>query len=299
MPAYQMGLHLHAHYTREVQAHSRAAHGTAARAARPAHGLRRSPCTLARDRCAVASGKAPRFRQTVAVLLWASSSRGPVGGEKLAGDTGRTRDGRCIVHRTGSSGVRIVKFLAPFACLAALAVASGAAVANAATTNSDTAHLVTTTTAEMRVVGFDKNVAAAHGYDIRTAASGEQYSVKRGGISAAAPAMPSNVVGGNCGFSYVYEYGIGNRAIELYTGYSVIHDVIRWHWQVRLDDRGGSSYRNYSGWINNGIWQVDQVIGGLTRGGARASVIRSASWALLDTGAICVSGGPWDDTIIY
>src|SRR5206468_294222 len=116
--------------------------------------------------------------------------------------------------------------------------------------------------------------------------------------SASTGVTPFNVVSGNCGFSYVYEYGIGNRAIELYTGYSVISDVIRWHWQVRLDDRGGSSYRNYSGGANLGIWQVDQVIGGLTRGGARALVIPGQSWTLLDTGAICTSGGPFDDTTI-
>ena len=202
------------------------------------------------------------------------------------------------MHRTGSFVIRIVKVLASVACVAAVAIASGAAAANAAT-NADTPHLVRTTTAQMRVVGFDKKVAAAHGYDIRRAANGEHYSVKRRARSAAPSATASNVVGGNCGFSYVYEYGIGNRAIELYTGYSVIRPVLRWRWQVRLDDRGGSSYRNYAGWGNRGIWQDDRVIGGLTRGGARAIVIRANSWTLLNTGAICSSGGPWDDTTIY
>ena len=202
------------------------------------------------------------------------------------------------MHRTGSFVGRSVKVLASVACLAAVAIASGAAAANAATTSPDTPHLLRTTTAGMHVVGFDKKVAAAHGYEIRRAANGEQYSVKRRARGAAPSATASNVLGGKCGFSYVYEYGIGNRAVELYTGYSVIRDVIRWRWQVRLDDRGGSSYQNYEGWINNGIWQDDRVVGRLTRGGARAIVIPQNSWTLLDTGAICTSRGPSARTTI-
>lgn len=59
---------------------------------------------------------------------------------------------------------------------------------------------------DMHVVGFDATVAKAHGYQVRTSADGRQYSVR---IGMAAAVSPDNQVGGNCGFSYVYEYGIG------------------------------------------------------------------------------------------
>lgn len=81
-----------------------------------------------------------------------------------------------------------------------------------------------------------------------------------------------------------------NRAIELYTGYSVTGSVYQWYWTVRLDDRGGSSYRRYQGGANAGIWQTDRVVGGLTRGGARATVISGSSVAFLNDGRVCYSG---------
>ncbi len=174
---------------------------------------------------------------------------------------------------------------------AALSVPSQASAASA----TPTPQLLRSIATPMRVGGFDPAVARAHGYQVRTAPNGTQYPVKPG---SAASVTPDNVISGNCGFSYVYEYGIGNRAIELYTGYSVIGSVYQWYWQVRLDDRGGSSYRNFAGGANAGIWQVDQVIGGLTRGGARALVISYNSVAFLNNGMICFSGGPSDTTTI-
>lgn len=97
--------------------------------------------------------------------------------------------------------------------------------------------------------------------------------------------------GSNCGSSYVYEYGIGNRAIELYTGLSVIRAEVGGHWQVRLHDLGGTGFRNYNVQPSaNGIWQIDQVVGGLTRGPAQAVVVGAASFAILDNGVVCFWG---------
>src|SRR5689334_5318598 len=106
------------------------------------------------------------------------------------------------------------------------AAAGGATAAAAATTPRST---ITTVTA-MHVIGFDKTVAQANGYEIKTAGDGKEYAVAAGDVS------PANVVSGNCGFSYVYEYGIGNRAIELYTGFSVVRGAVDYSWRVQLDD---------------------------------------------------------------
>jgi len=116
--------------------------------------------------------------------------------------------------------------------------------------------------------------------------------------SSVATVSPSNVVEGNCGFSYVYEYGVGNRSVELYTGYSVVSDVIAWSWQVRLDDRGGSSYKNWLGHTNLGTWQTVTIVSGLSIGPARATVIPANSYAILDTGVACMSLGPFATTTI-
>jgi hypothetical protein len=151
----------------------------------------------------------------------------------------------------------------------------------------------------MHVVGFNAKIAAAHGYVIRRAADGQEYAVKKGIRPADNP-----VVSGNCGVSYVYEYGIGNSAVELYTGYSVEYDgvtaVIESGWRVQLDDRGGTSYKSWNpaGTPANGIWQVDLVVGRLTKGGARATVNPGNSFVILANGAYCSSGGPWSSTTI-
>jgi hypothetical protein len=194
--------------------------------------------------------------------------------------------------------MRLAKIFVPAICTAAAVVLTSvaASAATSAPRTPVTSSTAVTATA-MHVTGFDASVAAAHGYVIRTAADGKQYSAKQG--AAAPAATPENVVGGNCGYSYVYEYGIGNRAIELYTGFSVIAPEVGGHWQVRLHDRGGTSFRNYNVQPSgNGIWQIDQVIGGLTRGPAQAIVSSAASFTILDNGAVCYSGGPSDTTTI-
>ncbi len=153
-------------------------------------------------------------------------------------------------------------------------------------------------TATMKIHGFDTDVAKAHGYEIRTAPDGRQYSVK---IGSSDTLTPDNTVEGDCGISYIYEYGIGNRAVELYTGFQINWPGYYFYWRVRLDDRGGSSYKTWSGAIpdfGGTVWQVDVVVGGLTRGGARASVLSPQSIAVLDNGGVCYSGGPYDDTTI-
>jgi hypothetical protein len=180
-----------------------------------------------------------------------------------------------------------------FAAAVTMALTSGVSPSSAAPRPAEPAAAVR---GDMHVVGFDAAVARAHGYQIKTAANGRQYPARAGAASSAV--SPDNQVGGNCGISYVYEYGIGNRAIELYTGYSVTGSVYQWYWTVRLDDRGGSSYQRFQGGANAGTWQTDRVVGGLTRGGARATVINGSSVAFLNDGRICSSGGPYDSTTI-
>jgi hypothetical protein len=70
----------------------------------------------------------------------------------------------------------------------------------------------------MQVVGFDRKVAAAHGYEIRADGSGKEYSVKAG---APADAQPLNTLPGVCGTSMVQVTPIGNRQALIQTGFDV------------------------------------------------------------------------------
>ena len=69
---------------------------------------------------------------------------------------------------------------------------------------------------------------------------------------------------------------------------------------MRLDDRGGSSYKNWHGFsVGEPYWDIDVVVGGLSKGGARATVLSAPSLSHLSNGYVCYSGGPTDTTTIY
>jgi hypothetical protein len=191
--------------------------------------------------------------------------------------------------------MRFAKLLAPAVCAAATVTMMMSAVtsASAATRALPTPTHPSVTRTVMRIIGFDARVAAEHGYEVRSAPGGKQYLTKNGSST------PDGVVSGPCGVSYVYEYGIGNRAVELYSGFSVIAPEVGGHWQIRLSDRGGTSFKNYNVAASaNGIGQFTQVVGGLSKGPAQATVVGPASFAILDNGEVCYSGGPSATTTI-
>jgi hypothetical protein len=146
-------------------------------------------------------------------------------------------------------------------------------------------------TSPMYIRAFDARVARAHGLEIRSGANGRQYSVKAG---APVRAVPLNQISGNCGYSYVYGYtSSGSRAIELYTGFHVNDWATGYSWQVRLNDRGGTSFQNWGGGLNfRNNWTGDRVVGGLTPGPGQATVVSANSYAEIWTGSICWSGSP-------
>ena len=57
------------------------------------------------------------------------------------------------------------------------------------------------TTAPMRIVGFNRSVASAHGYQI-VSRNGTEVAIKRNAPGAAVQA--DGIVYGNCGYSYLY-----------------------------------------------------------------------------------------------
>jgi hypothetical protein len=187
----------------------------------------------------------------------------------------------------------------------ALAGVAQALPASASTVQARTAAVphVVKVTVPMKVTGFDAAVARAHGYVIRTDAQGREYSVQAGAAataSASADAVsPDNVIDGNCGSSYLYEYAVGNHAVDIQTGFNVTTPAVAYWWKYWMRDPGGTSSHTHSGGLAaRTSWADDERWGALTPGPASAWV-DTGSDALLDNGGVCTSGGPSSSATIY
>ncbi len=154
----------------------------------------------------------------------------------------------------------------------------------------------TRVTVPMTITGFNAAVAKAHGYTIRTDAQGRQYSVKSGAGDAIGP---NNVIDGNCGSSYIYEYAVGNHAVDIQTGFNITTPAVAYYWKYWMRDGGGTSSHSHGGGLAlRTSWSDDERWGALTPGYA-TSWVDTGSDALLDNGGVCTSGGPSASTDIY
>jgi hypothetical protein len=154
----------------------------------------------------------------------------------------------------------------------------------------------TRVTVPMTIAGFNAAVAKAHGYVIRTDAQGRQYSVRAGASDAVSP---DNVIDGNCGSSYIYEYAVGNHAVDIQTGFNITTPAVAYWWKYWMRDRGGTSSHTHGGGLAlRTSWSDDERWGALTPGFA-TSWVDTGSDAILDNGGVCTSGGPSASTTIY
>lgn len=177
----------------------------------------------------------------------------------------------------------------------------------------------------MRIVGFDAEVARAHGYEVVTLPDGALASVpadkaeaartgeyvptagvlspkgSEGGISANAYGEAS----GNCGTSWVQLIARGGGSAGLTTGMSLVIDSGGpWdvHWNVDISDNGGNSTQRYSesdGYFGTlGLsWAGKARSLKLTKGWANATVT-SGSFTVTEAGWVCFSYSPTVSTTI-
>jgi hypothetical protein len=162
----------------------------------------------------------------------------------------------------------------------------------------------------MTVASFDRAIAEANGYAIVTLPSGTVASVPKALATKAAAGDPSvlattlgeSTVGGNCGYSYIEFYARGGATADLRTGFGVIRGAISYWWRVDIIDTAGVSQQRWSGSLaNRTTWVSDN--GNfrrlyLTRGYAWAGV-NTGSYAILNNGAVCYSGGPATSITVY
>jgi hypothetical protein len=112
---------------------------------------------------------------------------------------------------------------------------------------------------------------------------------------------PDNRVGGNCGSSYIYvnERSDGHP-VHMDTGFDVVRPAVEyaWHAHIAGDSHTGYDYdyhasgglANRTGWHGQHGSHKDYP-----RGTYAAGVYTDgSSWALLNNGSVCYSGGPHD-----
>ena len=156
----------------------------------------------------------------------------------------------------------------------------------------------------MHIVGFNAAVAKAHGYEILKNSRGQEYSVKIGSRSSLSPdSVP--VVTGNCGASYMYYSAIGARSkspkygAHYASGYTVLYPTLEGEWYMYfVDNAGVGNIDNYSATNGTISWETT---GDTWHGptGYSYGEVSTSSWALMDDGGYCVSGGPWESTTLY
>ncbi|GGM40339.1 hypothetical protein GCM10012275_09100 [Longimycelium tulufanense] len=159
----------------------------------------------------------------------------------------------------------------------------------------------------MVVVGFDRDVARANGYEVVTLPDGREASVPRDQADAVRtgriPPLGRDEAYGTCGMSWIEFNGKGYNAEAWHrTGFVISNNfspAISFKWLVEISDNGGTSYRSFRHLLGlERRWSSREETLHLTRGPAQAHVLKDRSYALLGSGVICSSAGPWTDTWI-
>jgi len=156
-------------------------------------------------------------------------------------------------------------------------------------------------TAPMRIVGFDRQVARAHGVSIIVDQQGGESAViasPDGGFTTL------GTIGGDCGTSWVTLADIGDRRYSVWTGFTVNDPAVLYHWRVWIQNPSSGWYRTHE-WGSSLALQTEWYSSAqdtipYNRGGwYTATVEPPASWALLWYGSVCYSGGPTSGDWIY
>ena len=172
--------------------------------------------------------------------------------------------------------------------------------------------------AGMTIEGFDASVAKRHGYRVLTLDNGETLSITPARLAAlgANPAVskleaaaaavyrvgagiqPDNYIYGNCGDSYIFIAASGGDWSEL-TGYDVVAPVDDFEWITKVYDYNWSTFttREWSDHPTNPSWEGSDgppPTMKITTEYYHAAVSTGIAW--LDTGVICYTGFPTDET---
>ncbi|MFJ9447902.1 hypothetical protein ACIRRH_39655 [Kitasatospora sp. NPDC101235] len=126
--------------------------------------------------------------------------------------------------------------------------------------------------------GYDKAVADANGYTVKTSPQGFEYSVKKNATEAEDAAAQqlaaarwgikpaakpghdvaddySDYYNPQCGTAWLSGNAVGNLSVDLSTGFTLNPDqrAIFYYWEVTLSDSGGSSRQT---WGRSACWRA-------------------------------------------
>lgn len=135
--------------------------------------------------------------------------------------------------------------------------------------------------------GFDRSIAAAHGYQIRTDALGVEYSVKIGSPVGGVQPLSTGTSYGDCGYSFVT---LSPETDRMASGF-VVEGAVAWRkWGVTVQN-GGIVYNfNMDGGATGGAWSDYRTIAWAS--GSTSAAVNAGSYAALWDGRICYSGLP-------
>lgn len=188
--------------------------------------------------------------------------------------------------------------IATIAAAASLLLAGVGSTAAQAVTPSDEP-LNVTIESPMKVVSYDRQVAAAHGFEIRADAAGIEYSVPVGTAPTAsargarkasvAAAFPAGTTPGNCGTSFVHLTGTRAKP-RMSTGFEVYTAVVFRKWGVKVSAPGVSYDYNMDGGPSGAAWsdfRTPKFVAGVT-----TARVNDGSFAQLIDGGNCASLNP-------
>jgi len=178
------------------------------------------------------------------------------------------------------------------ALLAAVVSLVGLSAATAGTASAAAAPYTVRITVQMHVVGFDAAVARAHGYTVKTAPDGHQYSVAKGAI------VPATTVPGNCGTATMDYTATGGKAATVYTGFTVDDGAWLFSWNVAVTDNAGVGTNSWGDYLaSDHQWYVTWPTHHSVTGYSWAQVTSGS--AFLDNGDTCAAAPVSASTTLY
>lgn len=146
---------------------------------------------------------------------------------------------------------------------------------------------------EMKLVGYDRSVAAAHGFDIEVDANGHERPIP---VTAEARQVlqraARHTIVGPCGQASLTMARVGGTSQVFFTtSFSVKAPTAFSVWNVDLKRNGNVYARNLDHGPTGGSWSGSRTVTTGSNQGVTGSV-RAGSYAFLVTGAICYAGAP-------
>lgn len=166
----------------------------------------------------------------------------------------------------------------------------------------------------MVILGFDENVAALNGFALVTGPDGRLRSVSRdalegevgsaaihGGMRVTQELLTSiegastqgQVVGGNCGWSYIYFNRIARLKGSYRTGFQLNEPAISYQWTVGITGPSAGWAKVFGGALAFATsWTSGERTYNAAVPGSYLAGVWTSSHAVLWTGGVCYSGGP-------